>query len=266
MVHHILHLTDTHLFDDAKQQLKGICTHDSFAAVIQNALQHYPKPDAIILGGDMAQDETAGAYQQVADMLQGWSAPWLLSPGNHANTTVLDNILIPALQAISSYTRCLQLETWQIISLNSHEQGSVGGILEPAELQRLDTLLSNQPNKHTLIAVHHHPVRIHSRWLDRIGLLNSAALWEVIEHHNNVRALLCGHIHQAFDVMHQAVRVLGSPSTCIQFKPQQTQFTLDNQSPGYRYLSLLPDGQIQTTVERISGFIPADLSNDTAYY
>jgi len=262
----LLHLTDTHLFGDPSQQLKGICTHDSFAAVIQHALHQYPDPDGIILGGDMAQDESAEAYQQVADMLQGWSVPWMLSPGNHANMTALENTLIPALQATSSYTRCLQLETWQVLSLNSHEQGSVGGLLVEAELQRLDSLLSAYPDKHTLIAVHHHPTPIHSRWLDRIGLLNSASLWDIIHQHRNVRALLCGHIHQAFDAMHHDVRVLGSPSTCVQFKPQQQQFALDNQSPGYRQLKLMPDGEIQTTVERIDGFIPADLSNDTAYY
>jgi len=261
----LLHITDTHLFSDSSRQLKGICTHDSFHAVIQHAHNKHPCPDAIILGGDMAQDECAASYNKLAEMLSRWSAAWMISPGNHANIEALEHTLIPALDKISSYSRCLQLEEWQVITLNSHEDGSIGGLLAEGELQRLEELLSAEPHKHTLIALHHHPIPIYSRWLDRIGLKNSPALWQIIGRHSNVRSLLCGHIHQAFDCIHNGVRVLGTPSTCIQFKPLQQSFAMDNKSPGYRSLSLMPDGRIQTIVKRIDDFIPADLNNDNPY-
>jgi len=151
-----------------------------------------------------------------------------------------------------------------VIALNSHEQDSVAGWLADEELARLELLLLNG-EKHVLVAIHHHPVSIGSRWMDDIGLKNQDELWSVIDRFPQVRAMLCGHIHQEFDVMRGEVRILGTPSTCVQFVPEQDDFCLDDSSPGYRWLQLLQDGSIRTGVERIEGFIPPDLHNDEAY-
>jgi len=66
-------------------------------------------------------------------------------------------------------------------------------------------------------------------------------------------------------MMRGDVRILGTPSTCIQFKPGQDAFCLDDTSPGYRWMELLADGSIRTEVVRIEGFVPPDLLNDEPY-
>ena len=101
--------------------------------------------------------------------------------------------------------------------------------------------------------------------MDQISLANTDAFWTVVDKHPQVKAVLCGHIHQELDIMHGRVRVLGTPSTCIQFKPNSDRFRLDGLSPGYRWLDLLDSGRIDTGVERVAGFIPPDL-NDNAFY
>jgi len=261
----LLHITDTHVYADAATLLKGIAPHDSVAAVLAHARRKFPSPDAIILGGDMAQDEAAATYLHIADMLQGWQAPFMVTPGNHANITGLNNYLIPALAAYSGYSDNLQLPRWQVITLNSHAPGKVAGLLGDDELAKLDRLLAEARPGHTLIALHHHPVPVASRWLDQIGLDDRQQFWHIIDRHKHVRAVLCGHIHQEYDGMYNHVRVLGTPSSCVQFRPRLDDFALDNVSPGYRWLELQPDGGIDTGVERIDGFIPADLENNTPY-
>jgi len=261
----LLHITDTHLYADSATLLKGISPQQSFAAVLAQARQQFPSPDGIILGGDMAQDEADATYLRIADMLQGWQAPFMLTPGNHANITGLNHQLIPALAAHSGYSDHLQMQHWQVITLNSHAAGQVAGWLGDDELAKLDRLLAAAQPAHTLIALHHHPVPVASRWLDQIGLDDRQRFWHVVDRHKHVRAVLCGHIHQAFDGMHKHVRVLGTPSSCIQFRPRQENFALDSVSPGYRWLELQPDGSINTAVERIDGFIPPDLENNTPY-
>jgi len=267
---HLLHLSDFHLFGDTESLIKGICSHDSLAAVLAHARLHLPDPAAIILGGDLAQDESATAYRRLATMLDRWQAPFMVTPGNHASLPTMRDVLFPALASISGYADCLDtgspdIAGWRVIALNSHEQGSIGGMLASEELVRLEQLLAERSDCHVLIAVHHHPVPIGSRWMDRIGLKNRHDLWAVVDRHPQVRAMICGHIHQAFDAMRGDVRVLGTPSTCVQFVPQQDRFRLDNQSPGYRWLELLADGTVRTGIERIEGFIPADLNNDEPY-
>lgn len=261
----LLHISDSHLFDDPARSLKGICPIESFSAVLAEARRRFPEPDGVILGGDMAQDESADTYRKIAGLLHGWPTPFMLTPGNHANIGELHDALIPALMKNSGYTDDLQLGNWQVIALNSSLAGSIAGELDHTELERLERLLMAGQARHVLIALHHHPIPIASRWLDEIGLNNRDRFWEIIGQHKRVRAVLCGHIHQEFEAVHEGVRVLGTPSTCFQFKPRADNFAMDGLSPGYRWLKLQEDGSIDTAVERISGFIPEDLNNNVPY-
>jgi len=261
----LLHISDSHLYSDPSALLKGICPHDSFAAVLADAYQRYPDIDGLILGGDMAQDERAETYALLATMLPHWRAPVMISPGNHACLPHLNQVLVPALHEHSSYRDHLQAGGWQVITLNSHHAGHIAGLLPQRELDRLQQLLSSHRTEHTLIALHHHPLPIGSRWLDAIGLENRDRLWQIITQYPQVRALISGHIHQPFDTTHQGIRVLGSPSTSVQFTPGKDNFALDATSPGYRWLELLDDGSIHTGIQRINGFIPPDLLNNIPY-
>ena len=49
------------------------------------------------------------------------------------------------------------------------------------------------------------------------------------------------------------VRLLASPSTCVQFTPGSEDFAVDTLAPGYRWLRLLPDGTLETGVARVTG-------------
>ncbi|HKI61202.1 MAG TPA: metallophosphoesterase [Mariprofundaceae bacterium] len=262
----LLHITDTHLYGDKHRLLKGISTHASCAAVSAHARALFPHAEAIILGGDMSQDESEASYMHLRELLCPWQkTPFMLTPGNHANLEGVQKKLIPSLAGISGYYEHLHSRNWHIIALNSHAPGKVAGLLAVAELERLDELLSDARGEHALLALHHPPVAIGSRWMDQISLANADAFWAIIDKHPKVRAVLCGHIHQELDVMRGKVRVLGTPSTCIQFKPNCEHFMLDGLSPGYRWLDLLDSGRIDTGVERVAGFIPSDL-NDNAFY
>ncbi len=261
----LLHLTDFHLFTHPQGQIKGVRTGESLGLVLEHAHDYLPDPDLIILGGDLAQDEQSATYEKVAMMVDRWRAPFMVTPGNHASMPMLNQTLIPALGAISSCVEHLLLPGWQVIGLNSHAAGSIAGFLPDQELERLEQQLSDCSDRFALIALHHHPVDVGSRWMDRIGLKNRDALWRIIDRNPQVRAVLCGHIHQDFDCMRGSVRVLGTPSTCVQFAPRHDAFRLDAASPGYRWLELFADGSVRTGIERITGFIPPDLENDDPY-
>jgi Icc protein len=54
--------------------------------------------------------------------------------------------------------------------------------------------------------------------------------------------LVFGHVHQPYDAEHDGIRVVGTPSTCSQFKPGSDDFALDNRPPAYRRITLHADG------------------------
>ncbi|MDU3506582.1 MAG: metallophosphoesterase [Morganella morganii] len=98
--------------------------------------------------------------------------------------------------------------------------------------------MAQQPDRHTVVMLHHHPLASGCTWLDQHSLRNSHMLAEVLTRYQNIEGILCGHIHQDLDVMWNGIRMLATPSTCVQFKPHCTNFTLDTAAPGWRYLEL----------------------------
>jgi Icc protein len=72
-------------------------------------------------------------------------------------------------------------------------------------------------------------------------------------------------VHQNFDSERRGVRLLASPSTCIQFQPQSTEFAVDDAAPGYRWLNLYDSGRIDTGVARLTDF-SAPLDRGSAGY
>ncbi|MFQ5509287.1 MAG: 3',5'-cyclic-AMP phosphodiesterase [Leptospirillia bacterium] len=248
----LLHFTDPHLYADASATLKAVNTSNTFRAVVDMARVSHPEAAFCLLTGDLAQDEKAGAYVRLAEVIRTLGAPAYALNGNHEDPDEMRR----GFQKVPGAVRrdgSFFAGNWQVILLNSRQAGQVAGRLSDAELIRLDRALCAHAHHHALICLHHQPVPVGSAWIDDIGLLNGDALLNVLARHGNVRAVLWGHVHQAFDetrrVGEGGVRLLSTPSTCFQFVPGVTEFALDTAAPGYRWLDLLPDGDIDTGIE-----------------
>tara|TARA_R110001592_G_scaffold89971_5_gene264681 strand:+ start:7047 stop:7868 length:822 start_codon:yes stop_codon:yes gene_type:complete len=251
----LLQITDSHLTKDAKSDLLGVVTRDSLNAVLslvkKNIEMHeHPVPDFLVASGDIAQDASKEAYQYFRDKTQtlcpisGWFA------GNHDDTQVMTS----SLSGKECFTKVYRFEHWQLILLDSSVKGSVHGELANRELSLLEKTLYERPDLHTVVCLHHHPVEIGSIWLDRIGLHNRDAFFKVLDNFDNVRTVLWGHIHQEWESERNGVRLLATPSTCIQFLPKSSGFAVEKIAPGYRYLSLHANGQIESRVYRADDF------------
>jgi Icc protein len=137
---------------------------------------------------------------------------------------------------------------WRIVLLDSTIAGSASGRLDAANLAALEQSLASAGHRHCMVCLHHHPVAMDSRWLDRVGLENSVEFLQTIDRHRNVRAIVWGHVHQNYDEVRKGVRLLATPSTCAQFLPHSPDFAVDRQPPAYRTLELRADGSLTTEV------------------
>ncbi len=158
----------------------------------------------------------------------------------------------------------LRLGGWQILMLDSVVPGEEGGHLANAELKRLEHALDDGEG-HVLICLHHQPLPVGSAWIDTMALDNGDAFFRILDRCPRVRGVVWGHIHQEFDGRHGDVRLLASPSTCVQFSPRTNDFQVDMAPPGYRHLALLPDGRIHTEVKRLPAY-PKGLDLASAGY
>jgi len=246
----IVQLTDTHFFGTPDGKLMGVDTAGSFRQVKDLVQRHQAAPDFYLLTGDLSQDETENSYARFAEAIRDFKAPAYFLAGNQdardSMHKAFENSGAPV-----RFEKHFVAGKWQVILLDTQIPGEVGGRLSAAELKRLDKLLSDHADKHALVTMHHHPVPVGSSWLDGIRVDNGAEFMAVLSKHQNVRGVLWGHIHQEFEGNRNGLRLLGTPSTCVQFKPKSADFALDSIPAGYRRLTLTPDGTIETAVLRV---------------
>lgn len=243
----LLHLSDPHLFADETRELYGVVTAETFAVTLKSALASAPGTlDAIVVTGDIADDGCRPTYERFRSIMHRLGVPVLCAPGNHEDPAVAAAVLdAPPL----AYCGSMQLAGWRLVMLSSHVPGEDSGWLADAELARLEDELSRALDEHVLVCLHHQPVPVGSPWLDACGLLNAESLHEVLDRHSNVRGVLFGHAHQAFEGEHTGRRMLGAPSTCAQFAPKTATCLMDLSPPGFRWLRLSPSGGIESWVE-----------------
>ncbi len=242
----IVQITDPHLRKEANGRLLGMDTRSSLNAVLQLIKERHAKPDIVLATGDLAQDGSIEAYRSFKEQVDFFDCPVFWFSGNHDNREVMTEVAGDS----GALEKVVRMGRWQFIFLDSLLEGKVYGHLAESELALLETALSERPDLHTVVCFHHHPIDIGSEWLDNIGLKNRDRLLALIDRFANVRCLLWGHIHQEIDQYRNDVRLLATPSTCVQFMPKSKDFAVDSLAPGYRWLPLNADGSINTGVER----------------
>ncbi|PVZ85124.1 3',5'-cyclic-AMP phosphodiesterase [Serratia sp. S1B] len=245
----ILQITDTHLFASQSETLLGINTYSSYHAVLDAVIAQQREYDLVVATGDLAQDHSLAAYQHFAAGMKRLPVPCVWLPGNHDFQPAMVDALADA--AISPSKQVLVGDHWQILLLDSQVFGVPHGELSEYQLGWMERCLQAHPERYTLLLLHHHPLPSGCTWLDQHGLRNPHMLAAILLRYPKVNTLLCGHIHQELDLDWHGRRLLASPSTCVQFKPHCTNFTIDAVSPGWRYLDLLPDGRVETQVFRL---------------
>lgn len=239
----LLQLSDPHLFASPQGSARGVQSLASLQRVLAHAAGRNLNFDAILCSGDIVNDEPDG-YVHFARLLGTLGKPVYCVPGNHDDPARMRAALAAPPFQVDGH---VDLGNWRLILVDSCVPGSAHGHVSEPQLAALDAALA-ATERHALICVHHHPVSMASRWLDSVGIDNAEALFAVLDAHAHVRAVTWGHVHQSFDGRRKGVRLLATPSTCVQFLPLSDQFAIDARPPAYRRLTLCADGSLETEV------------------
>lgn len=240
----IIQITDTHILDDGAPSFNDYDTSASLKKVVAQIKDVEADTDLILLTGDLVHEPTETAYQKLADHLSVLTIPILCLPGNHDDAGRMSYIM-----GANGYDtgRLIRTGQWLVILLDTSLEDA-SGELSPSELEFLQASLESNPDLHCLIALHHHPVAINSTWMDAMALNNAEAFLKVVDHYDHIRAIIWGHVHQEFELIRNNVKLLATPSTCLQFVPGSDVFAVDEKPPAYRKLTLKPDGSVHTEV------------------
>jgi Icc protein len=252
-----IQITDTHLVEAVDGHLLGLETQNSLEHVLSSVQSENNHFDFFVVSGDISQDGSLSSYQRLQESLAPFNVPSFWFPGNHDE---MSNMKVVC-QDKEHLENIIRSPHWQLVLLNSQVEGAVFGNLANDQLELLERALTERPDLHTLISLHHHPIPMESGWMDKIGVKNGEKLMEIARKYPKVKCILWGHVHQDSDRMVDGIRMLSTPSTCVQFTPKSIDFDIDMLAPGYRRLQLNHDGSIETEMSRVEGIeFEVDLS------
>ena len=196
----IAQISDLHVLLPG-QKSSGIVETASFLPpVLAQLNQLSPRPDCVLLTGDLTDFGRPDEYTYLRKMLESLEIPYYLIPGNHDHRRHLadafpDHAYLRDFAPFIQYTvehyplRIVALDT--VVPMKSH------GSLCADRLNWLDARLAEQPGRPTVIIMHHPPFVTGIRQMDDIGLLAGAPELEaIVQRHPQVERVMCGHLHR----------------------------------------------------------------------
>jgi len=240
----LIQITDTHIPAAPGIDVGGGDPAANLARVLAHARAEGWPPQAVLATGDLAYDGTEPCYRRLRPMLVELGVPVFLVPGNHDDPALMARTLAGgAVRAEAQWSA----GGWRLVFLDTSVPGVDHGHLGPERLAALDSLLGSRRTQPVLVVLHHNPVPTGSG-ADTSLLQDRTALFEVLDRHAQVRGVAWGHIHCAFDAERRGVRLMGTPSSWRQFPVTPGTVACMEPVPGYRRLTLEPDGTIRTRV------------------
>ncbi|MCG8378997.1 MAG: 3',5'-cyclic-AMP phosphodiesterase [Proteobacteria bacterium] len=241
----LIQITDTHILTEGGESFNDYDTTESLRQVINRIKTKETEADLILVTGDLVHEPTKSAYQKLADILIDLTMPLFCLPGNHDEPELMAYVM--GANGVDA-NKLIEIGNWTIIMLNTNAGGGHEGTLSKSELNFLNESLEYFKGNNCLIALHHHPISINSSWMDAMSLNNGNDFFEIIDQYDYVKGVIWGHIHQEFEQIRNNVHLLGTPSTCLQFKPGCDEFAVDKKTPAYRKINLNDKGNIKTKV------------------
>jgi 3',5'-cyclic-AMP phosphodiesterase len=188
------------------------------AAAVEAVQAIAPRPDALLVSGDLADSAADAEYDRVRELLAPLGTPAHVLPGNHDDRAVLRRQFgLPGGEA-DPVCYAVDLGPLRLVVLDSTIPGEDGGALYGGRLEWLERELAAAPEQPTLIALHHPPLLTGIPAWDAIGLADADrnALGEVVARHAQVRRIVAGHVHRTIAGQVGGRSVLTVPSTYVQ--------------------------------------------------
>jgi Icc protein len=246
---YFVQISDSHLFADPAARLWNVAPDPRLDAVIDTLTAIAPEPEFVIVTGDCSADGSPESYRRLREKVARLSTNVYYLPGNHDDAPYMARYLADrTLARFEKFTQVFDECGWRFILLDSSVAGEDGGSIGNDQRDWLRARLARDPKMPTVVAMHHNPLPVGSRWLDTMTISDAPALLAVLDTAPQVRLVIFGHVHQEFEAHRGATIYASAPSTFFQFKPRSADFGQDEmRKPGARIVRL--------GVERMAGTI-----------
>jgi len=101
----------------------------------------------------------------------------------------------------------------RVVCVDQIVPGETHGMLTEVQAEWLRQTLADEPEKPTIVALHHPPFKTHDLLFDKIGLLDGELFASVIAEHRQVERVICGHHHRVSFGQSAHAPVIVAPSS-----------------------------------------------------
>ncbi len=197
------------------------------------------RADAVLLTGDLVNDERREEYAALAEAIADPPAPVFVLPGNHDHRERIREALPAHRYLPQSGPLSFAIDQFPVrmVCVDQIVPGETHGAFTEQQAGWLDRTLKQGAGTPTIVALHHPPFPTHDVLFDKIGLENSELLSSVIGRHRQVVRVLCGHHHRVAvgQIAHAPVIVAPSSSWVygLAMHDDQQIAPITNEQPGW---------------------------------
>jgi 3',5'-cyclic AMP phosphodiesterase CpdA len=257
----VAQISDTHILaprsDHPAAEWRADCLRRCVADI------NLRRPDAVIFTGDTVQHGRSEEYTYLRELLAPLNAPLYLVPGNRDDKMALraafdDKAFMPNQGEFLHYV--VEDYAVRLVAIDSTAAGERKGVFCAARQAWLDEVLSEQPQRPTLLFIHHPPFDVDDHYVGGYRLPEEpAALENIVRRYAQVAGLLCGHVHWPIECRwaDRPARIMPSVAVDLRKGIDETEA---REQPIYLLHRLSDDTGLVSEARRVENEIPVQPS------
>jgi Icc protein len=195
----IAQISDLHIKTPGGLAYGRVDTAVALTRCVQALNQLSPRPDLVVISGDLADTPLPEEYDHLMRLLAPLEIPFVAIPGNHDDREMLRAAL--PLQDYAAPTGAINIVraagAVDVVLIDSSVHLAAHGVLEAQTLVWLDTVLAYSATRPALLFLHHPPFTTGIGHMDVQNLHNANELAAVLCRHPRTRIVAAGHVHRA---------------------------------------------------------------------
>lgn len=225
----IVQLSDLHLRPEPLYS--GIDPWRRWRAALARLGGLQPRPDLLLLSGDLADDAAPATYSRLADSLATVGFDYAVVPGNHDDSRALRKAFPGQGWSHEKYA-CQRVDRGELslllvdTAIPGREEGMVGD-------EHLAWLTAHCPvGRRVVLVLHHPPFPIGIPGMDAIACGGEQGLAAWLSGRPQVEALWCGHVHRPVLTQFAGRPAVCAPSTVHQIALVEGPLAWTDEPPG----------------------------------
>ncbi|KVX51567.1 phosphodiesterase [Burkholderia cepacia] len=223
-------ISDLHIKRPGQLAYRRVDTAAALARCIDRLNALVPRPDAVLVTGDLTDFGHDEEYGNLRGLLAALEIPYYLMIGNHDDRAGLRRAFADRaeLQDGEFVQYALDVGAVRVLALDSQVPGASYGDLCDARLAWLAAQLDAARDRPVIVALHHPPFAAGIGHMDKLRLAPAAAakLDALLRAHPNVERVLCGHVHRTM-----FTRFGGTLASAVPSPAHQVAFDLRTDAP-----------------------------------